>query len=191
VTTEAAAVLDAPPLPTTMRALVKETAAPGAAIREVPVPRPGRGEILVRVQAASVCGTDVHIERWDKWAQDNFHPPMTFGHEMAGVVVARGEGATRIPLGELIAAETHWADWTCYQCRTGRAHVCQNMKILGVHVPGSFAEYVVMPEVNAWVSEGLTPEIAALQEPLGNAVHAAFVECMPRSSRRSRARRLS
>jgi threonine 3-dehydrogenase len=176
VTTEAAAVLEAPPLGTTMRALVKESAAPGAAIREVPVPQPGPTEILVRVLAASVCGTDVHIERWDKWAQDNFVPPMTFGHEMAGIVVARGEGATRIPLGELIAAETHWADWTCYQCRTNRAHVCQNMKILGVHVPGSFAEYVVMPEINAWVSEGLTPEIAALQEPLGNAVHAAFVE---------------
>jgi threonine 3-dehydrogenase len=176
VTTQAAAVLDAPPLGTTMRALVKETAVPGAAIREVPVPEPGPGEILVRVLAASVCGTDVHIERWDKWAQDNFRPPMTFGHEMAGMVVARGPGATRIPLGELIAAETHWADWTCYQCRTGRAHVCQNMRILGVHVPGSFAEYVVMPEINAWVSEGLTPEIAALQEPLGNAVHAAFVE---------------
>ncbi|MEP7159095.1 MAG: zinc-binding dehydrogenase, partial [Chloroflexota bacterium] len=177
MTTQAAAVLDAPPLGTTMRALVKETAAAGAAIREVPVPQPGPGEILVRVLAASVCGTDVHIERWDKWAAENFGPPpMTFGHEMAGIVVARGEGATRIPLGELIAAETHWADWTCYQCRTGRAHVCQNMRILGVHVPGSFAEYAVMPEVNAWVSEGLTPEIAALQEPLGNAVHAAFVE---------------
>lgn len=176
MTTQAAAVLDAPPLGTTMRALVKEDAAAGAAIREVPVPQPGKGEILVRVMAASVCGTDVHIERWDKWAQDNFKPPMTFGHEMAGIVVARGEDATRIPLGELIAAETHWADWSCYQCRTGRAHVCQNMKILGVHVPGSFAEYVVMPEQNAWVSEGLTPEIAALQEPLGNAVHAAFVE---------------
>jgi threonine 3-dehydrogenase len=177
VTTEAAAVLEAPPLGTTMRALVKESAAAGAAIREVPVPRPGAGEILVRVLAASVCGTDVHIERWDKWAQDNFGPPpMTFGHEMAGIVVARGEGATSIALGELIAAETHWADWTCYQCRTNRAHVCQNMKILGVHVPGSFAEYVVMPERNAWVSAGLTPEIAALQEPLGNAVHAAFVE---------------
>jgi threonine 3-dehydrogenase len=79
-------------------------------------------------------------------------------------------------LGELIAAETHWVDWTCYQCRTGRAHVCQNMRILGVHVPGSFAQYVVLPEVNAWVSEGLKPEIAALQEPLGNAVFSAFVE---------------
>ena len=160
-----------------MRALVKETAAPGAAIREIPVPVPGPGEVLIRVEAASVCGTDVHIERWDPWAQENFGPlPMTFGHEMAGTVVARGEGATRIPLGERVAAETHIVDWNCYQCRTGRAHVCQDLKILGVHRPGSFAEYVVLPEMNAWVSEGLSAEFAALQEPLGNAVHAAFVE---------------
>lgn len=160
-----------------MRALVKEGAAEGAAIREVPVPEPGPGELLIRVEAASVCGTDVHIERWDPWAQENFGPPpMIFGHEMAGAVVGRGPGATRVAVGERVAVETHIVDWTCYQCRTGRAHVCQNMRILGVHVPGSFAEYTVVPEVNAWVSEGLTPEIAALQEPLGNAVHAAFVE---------------
>jgi threonine 3-dehydrogenase len=177
MTSQPAAVLDVPVVGTKMRALVKESAAPGAAIREVPIPEPGPGELLVRVQAASVCGTDVHIERWDPWAQENFGPPpMTFGHEMAGVVVGRGAGATRIAVGETVAAETHIVDWTCYQCRTGRAHVCQNMRILGVHVPGSFAEYVVIPEINAWVYEGLSPEIAALQEPLGNAVHAAFVE---------------
>jgi threonine 3-dehydrogenase len=177
VTSQPAAVLDASPVGTTMRALVKESAAPGAAIREVPIPQPGPTELLIRVEAASVCGTDVHIERWDPWAQENFGPPpMTFGHEMAGVVVARGPGATRVAVGETVAAETHVADWTCYQCLTGRAHVCQNMKILGVHLPGAFAEYVVLPEVNAWVYEGLSPEIAALQEPLGNAVHAAFVE---------------
>lgn len=177
MTSQPTAVLDTTPVGTTMRALVKERAAPGAAIREVPVPVPGAGELLVRVEAASVCGTDVHIERWDPWAQENFGPPpMIFGHEMAGVVVARGPGATRIAVGEAVAAETHLADWTCYQCRTGRAHVCQQMRILGVHVPGSFAQYIVIPETNAWVYEGLTPEIAALQEPLGNAVHAAFVE---------------
>jgi threonine 3-dehydrogenase len=172
-----ATALEAPTLGTTMRALVKESAGPGAGIREVPVPQPGPGELLVRVDATSVCGTDVHIERWDKWAQETFGPPpMIFGHEMAGTVVARGPGATRIAVGEHVAAETHWVDWTCYQCRTGRAHVCQHMRILGVHVPGSFAQYVVIPEINAWVYEGLTPEIAALQEPLGNAVFAAFVE---------------
>ncbi len=177
MTSHPAAVLEAPPVGTTMRALVKESPAAGAAIREVAVPEPGPGELLVLVQAASVCGTDVHIERWDPWAQENFGPPpMTFGHEMAGVVVGRGPGATRVAVGETVAVETHIVDWTCYQCRTGRAHVCQNMKILGVHMPGAFAEYVVLPEVNAWVYEGYSPEIAALQEPLGNAVHAAFVE---------------
>lgn len=177
MTTHPAAVVDAPPVGTTMRALVKERAEPGAQIRKVPVPEPGANELLIRVEAASVCGTDVHIERWDPWAQENFGPPpMIFGHEMAGTVVARGPGATRVPVGETVAVETHVVDWTCYQCRTGRAHVCQNMRILGVHRPGSFAQYVAIPEVNAWVAEGMAPEIAALQEPLGNAVHAAFVE---------------
>jgi threonine 3-dehydrogenase len=175
--TSPAAALETPPVGTTMRALVKEEAAPGAAIREVPVPQPGPGELLVRVHAASVCGTDIHIERWDPWAQQNFGPPpMTFGHEMAGVVVARGPGATRIQVGDMVAAETHIVDWSCYQCRTGRAFVCQHMRILGVHVPGAFAEYVILPEQNAWVFEGYPFEIAALQEPLGNAVFSAFVE---------------
>lgn len=160
-----------------MRALVKERPGPGAAILELEVPQPGPGEILVRVESASVCGTDVHIERWDPWAEENFGPPpMIFGHEMAGVVVGHGPGTGRVGIGETVAAETHIADWTCYQCRTGRAHVCQALRILGVHVPGSFAQYAVIPEVNAWVYEGLPFDIAALQEPLGNAVHAAFVE---------------
>ncbi len=165
------------PVGTAMRALVKQTAGPGAGIEEIPIPSPGPGEVLVRVEAVGVCGTDLHIERWDPWAAENFGPPpMTFGHEMAGIVVGHGAGAGRIPLGERIAAETHIVDGTCYQCRTGRGHVCQNMRILGVHVPGAFAQYAAIPEVNAWVVEGLAPEIAALQEPMGNAVHAAFVE---------------
>jgi threonine 3-dehydrogenase len=164
-------------LPLTMRALVKESAGPGAAIRELPVPVPGPGEILVRVDAASVCGTDLHIERWNAWAEENFGPPpLVFGHEMAGTVVARGPGAQSVRMGDLVAAESHIVDWTCYQCRTGRAHVCRQLRILGVHVPGSFAEYVTIPERNAWVTEGLSAEVAALQEPMGNAVHAIFVE---------------
>jgi threonine 3-dehydrogenase len=106
---------------------------------------------------------------------------MVFGHEMAGEVVALGDATAgqrgeRVAIGELVGAETHIVDWTCYQCRTGRQHVCQNLRVLGVHVPGSFAEYVVIPEINAWPSAGLTPEVAALQEPMGNAVHAMFVE---------------
>jgi threonine 3-dehydrogenase len=160
-----------------MRAIVKPAPRPGLELRQVPVPQPGPGQVLVKVLAASVCGTDVHIERWDEWAQANFGPPpMVSGHEMAGLVVAAGSGATRVPLGTLVAAESHLVDWTCLQCRTGRAHVCEHYRILGVHVPGTFAEYAVIPETNAWPSDGLAPEFAAIQEPLGNAVHAVFVE---------------
>lgn len=164
-------------LPLTMRALVKERPGPGAAIRDLPIPEPGPGEVLVRVEAASVCGTDLHIERWNAWAEENFGPtPLVFGHEMAGTVVARGPDAMNVRIGDLVAAESHLVDWTCYQCRTGRAHVCRNLRILGVHAPGSFAEYAVIPERNAWVTEGLPADVAALQEPMGNAVHAVFVE---------------
>lgn len=179
-TAAAPAVAPAPAredLPTAMTALVKERPEPGASLREVPLPEPGPGEVLVRVEAASVCGTDLHIEQWDAWAQENMAAlPLIFGHEMAGLVVAHGPGAGRVPLGSRVAAETHLVDWTCYQCRTGRAHVCRNLRILGVHVPGSFAQYVVIPETNAWVSDELSPEVAALQEPMGNAVHAAFID---------------
>jgi len=173
------------PLPTTMRAVVKEHRGPGAALREVPVPRPGPGEVLVRVRAASMCGTDLTIYRWRPWAEENLTTPLIFGHEMAGEVVAIGDrsgdahvgpASPRVHVGQLVAAETHLVDWTCYQCRTGRHEVCRNLRILGVHVPGSFAEYVVIPETNAWPSDGLSPEVAALQEPMGNAVHSLFVE---------------
>jgi threonine 3-dehydrogenase len=170
------------PLPTTMQAVVKERRGPGAALLEVPVPRPGPGEVLVRVRAASVCGTDLHIYRWDPWAEENIPTtPLVFGHEMAGEVVALGDPersgpGERVRIGQLVAAETHIVDWTCYQCRTGRHEVCRNLRILGVQVPGSFAEYVVIPETNAWPSDGLSPDVAALQEPMGNAVHALFVE---------------
>ncbi|MBF6606847.1 MAG: L-threonine 3-dehydrogenase [Chloroflexi bacterium] len=164
-----------------MRALVKTTAAAGAELRTVAVPTPGPGELLIRVEAASLCGTDLHIYRWDDWAENRLGGglPRIFGHEMAGRVVAHGPGLLgrlAIPLGTLVAAETHLVDGSCYQCRTGREHVCANLRILGIDIDGAFAEYVVLPAHNAWPSEGLRPEIAAIQEPMGNAVHAAFTE---------------
>lgn len=168
-------------IPTTMHALVKTRAAAGAEFLEVPVPAPGPGELLIRIEAASLCGTDLHIFRWDDWAEGRLGKglPRIFGHEMAGRVVAHGQGLLgrlAIPLGTLVAAETHLVDGSCYQCRTGREHVCANLRILGVDIDGAFAEYVVLPAHNAWPSEGLRPEIAAIQEPMGNAVHAAFTE---------------
>ena len=168
-------------IPGTMRALVKANPAPGAELREVPVPVPGDGELLIRLEAISLCGTDLHIYRWDEWAQSRLANglPRIFGHEMAGRVVAHGpnlRGRGQIPLGTLVAAETHLVDQSCYQCRTGREHVCANLRILGVDMDGAFAQYIALPAHNAWPSEGLSPEIAAIQEPMGNAVHAAFVE---------------
>ena len=165
-------------IPATMRALVKTKPQSGAELREVPVPRPGPGEILIRLEAVSLCGTDLHIYRWDPWAESRLGGklPRIFGHEMAGRVVAHGPGTGAVPLGTRVAAETHLVDWTCYQCRTGREHVCANLKILGVDADGAFAEYMVLPERNAWPSEKLSPEIAAIQEPMGNAVFATFVE---------------
>ena len=102
--------------------------------------------------------------------------PRIFGHEMAGRVVGHGPGTGAVPLGTRVAAETHLVDWSCYQCRTGREHVCANLKILGVDADGAFAEYMCLPERNAWPSERLSPEVAAIQEPMGNAVFATFVE---------------
>ena len=163
-------------IPTRMRALVKPGPDPGAVLMEVPVPVPGPGEVLIRLEAVSVCGTDIHIERWDAWAAANVVTPRIFGHEMAGRVVQLGEGVTRVALGQRVAAETHLVDWTCYQCRTGRQHVCQNYRILGVHADGAFAEYIVLPESNVWISDTLPAEVAALQEPMGNAVFSVFVE---------------
>ena len=168
-------------IPETMRALVKIRPEAGAELREVPVPKPGPGELLIRIEAASLCGTDLHIYRWDEWAQGRLGGglPRIFGHEMAGEVVAHGPGLLgrlAIPLGTLVAAETHLVDGSCYQCRTGREHVCANLRILGIDIDGAFAEYVVLPAHNAWPSPGLAPEIAAIQEPMGNAVHAAFME---------------
>ena len=168
-------------VPGTMQALVKAKPAAGAELREVPVPVPGDGELLIRLEAASLCGTDLHIYRWDDWAQNRLGNglPRIFGHEMAGRVVAHGpnvRGRGEIPVGTLVAAETHLVDQSCYQCRTGREHLCANLRILGVDMDGAFAQYIALPAHNAWPSEGLSAEIAAIQEPMGNAVHAAFVE---------------
>ncbi len=159
-----------------MRALAKTAPGPGLELVERPLPRPGRGEVLLRVDAASICGTDHHLFEWDEWAADNLVPPRILGHELAGTVEALGAGVTRVKEGDLVGVESHIADWTCTQCRRGDAHLCRNLRVIGVHVDGGFAERVVIPETNAIESNGLDPAVVALQEPMGNAVHAAFVE---------------
>jgi threonine 3-dehydrogenase len=160
-----------------MKAVMKKKPGPGAELVTVPIPKIGPRDILVKVKATSICGTDSHIYEWNAWAQKRIKPPRIMGHEFGGEVVEMGKDVTFVFLGDHVSAETHIVDNKCFQCRTGQAHVCQNMKILGVDTDGCFAEYVAIPEENAWVNDkSLPPEIAAIQEPFGNAVHTVFSE---------------
>lgn len=159
----------------TMKAIVKTTAGPGAEIRDVPVPVPGTGEVLLRVLRAGVCGTDLHICNWDRWSQGRIKPPVTLGHEFVGEVIELGPGTTGVALGDRVSCESHIVCNTCIACRTGNGHVCENTRILGVDVNGGFAEFVAVPAVNCWrVPKGISLEVAAVMEPCGNAVHTAF-----------------
>jgi threonine 3-dehydrogenase len=159
-----------------MRALAKVRPGPGLELVERPVPTPGDGEVLLRIDAASICGTDLHLFEWDEWAAENLVPPRVLGHELAGTVIGTGRGVTRVREGDLVGVESHIVDWTCAQCRRGQPHLCRNLRVVGVHVDGGFAERMVIPETNAIESNGLDPAVVALQEPMGNAVHAAFAE---------------
>src|SRR5437868_8652117 len=159
----------------TMLAVVKPKAAPGAEIREVKIPGFGRSDVLVKVKVASVCGTDLHIYNWDPWAQRRIHPPLIPGHEFCGVVAAVGDEVTTVKEGDFVSAEMHVACGKCLQCRTGDAHICQFVKIIGVDADGAFAEYVRIPESNIWKLDPAIPqEYASILDPLGNAVHAVL-----------------
>jgi len=159
-----------------MFAVVKKWRDVGAEVATVEVPEVKKDEVLVKVKAASICGTDVEIWNWNEWAQGRLKRiPLIIGHELAGEVVELGEDVTTLQEGDMVSAETHIVDGTCYQCRTDRMHVCQNMEILGVDRDGVFAEYVALPERNAWKNDPkLDPAIASLQEPLGNAVQSVL-----------------
>jgi threonine 3-dehydrogenase len=159
----------------TMLAVVKPQAAPGVEIRDVPVPKLGPTDVLVRVKVASICGTDLHIYNWDRWAQGRIHPPLIPGHEFCGEVVAFGNEVTSVKEGDFVSAEMHVACGKCPQCRTGEAHICQNVRIIGVDADGAFAEFVRIPESNIWKLDPAIPqEYASILDPLGNAVHTVL-----------------
>src|SRR6266404_4500942 len=159
----------------TMLAVVKANPSPGAEVREVQVPAFGRTDVLVKVKVASICGTDLHIYQWDRWAQGRIRPPLIPGHEFCGEVVACGDEVTSVKEGDFVSAEMHVACGKCLQCRTGEAHICQNVKIIGVDSDGAFAEYVVIPESNIWKLDPAIPqEYASILDPLGNAVHSVL-----------------
>jgi threonine 3-dehydrogenase len=158
----------------TMQAVRKLDASPGLVLDEVPVPRPRDDEVLIWVEAASVCGTDLHIWRWDDWAQNRIRPPLTLGHEFAGTVVEVGGAVRDVAVGDYVSAESHVTCGMCFHCRTGNAHMCERTRILGVDREGAFAQYVAIPEAVVWQNDRtkLPPELATLQEPFGNAVFA-------------------
>ncbi len=159
----------------TMRALVKPAAGPGLEIRTLPVPAPGPGEVLVRVRAGGICGTDLHIEGWDPWAASRLRPPRVIGHEFCGTVVETGPEVHVAAPGDFISGESHVSCGRCHLCRQGQAHICEALQIIGVDRDGAFAEYVVLPAQNAWKMDPKTPlEVAAVMDPFGNAVHTAL-----------------
>lgn len=160
------------PLPTTMQALVKAEPRKGAELWDVPIPMVGDKDVLVRVDACSICGTDLHIYNWDPWAARRMHLPLVFGHEFCGTVVRIGEDVRGVVVGDFVAAESHVTCGSCQECGSGSRHACRNVRIVGVDRPGAFAQYVVIPEENAWIaSRSLTPDVVTIEEPMGNAVH--------------------
>lgn len=159
----------------TMRALVKQGRKPGLHMEERPVPEPGTNEVLIKVSKAAICGTDLHIYKWDEWAQEVIAPPLILGHEFVGVIEAMGEGVKRYGLGDRVCVEGHLSCNVCRNCRAGRRHLCDRTRGIGVHSDGGFAEYVAVPEENLWpIDADIPDEIAAYLDPLGNATHCAL-----------------
>ena len=160
-----------------MRALEKSKAEPGLSLVDRKIPKPGPKEIQIKVTGNSLCGTDLHIYRWDSWAKDRVKPPIIIGHEVCGEVTAIGTSASVVKVGDFVAAESHFPCTHCQLCRTGNMHLCQNMRIFGLDAPGGFAEYTVIPEICAWkVTDEIDWNYASLLEPLGNAVYVTLVE---------------
>lgn len=157
----------------TMLAVVKDKQAPGVSIKNVPIPKPQKDEVLVRVIHASICGTDIGIYDWIPWAQNHIKPPRIIGHEMVGEVIeVNSSQKTKIKTGDLVSSETHIFCLNCYQCEIKNYHICENMKLFGIGRNGGFAQYATIPLRTTWKNNPKIPvEEMSVQEPLGNAVN--------------------
>jgi threonine 3-dehydrogenase len=163
-----------------MKALVKQKAARGFVLTEVPTPEIRDDEVLIRVRRAGVCGTDVHIYEWDAWASGRCRPPFVVGHEFAGDVVRIGPLVTDVRVGDRVTAEGHIVPELSYFSRTGQAHVDPATKIIGVDRDGCFAEYIAMPARNIWhLDDEISYEIGGIHDPMGNAFHTALTAPIP------------
>ncbi|MCK6488527.1 MAG: L-threonine 3-dehydrogenase [Planctomycetes bacterium] len=158
-----------------MRALVKAERAPGLTMQQVPVPEIGPNDVLIRIRTSAICGTDMHIWKWDAWAQKTIPVPMHVGHEYVGVIERVGSAVTGYQVGDRVSGEGHIVCGYCRNCRAGKRHLCPNTVGVGVNRPGSFAEYLALPAVNVFKVPAEVPdEVAAIFDPFGNAVHTAL-----------------
>jgi threonine 3-dehydrogenase len=158
-----------------MKALVKSRPEPGLWLEDVPVPEIGINDVLIKVQRAAICGTDVHIYNWDAWAQKTIPVPMAIGHEFVGEVVEAGSNVADFRLGMLVGGEGHVVCGRCRNCLAGRRHLCARTQGVGVNRPGAFAEYIALPMTNVWHhADSIDRDVACIFDPFGNAVHTAL-----------------
>ena len=158
-----------------MKALVKLRPEKGIWMQEIPVPEIGVNDVLIKIIKTSICGTDLHIYKWDDWAQKTIKPPMTIGHEYVGEIVDMGSGVKNLKTGDRVTGEGHIACGHCRNCRRGKLHVCENTLGVGVNRDGAFAEYLSLPAENVVKLDPRIPdEIASIMDPFGNATHTAL-----------------
>ncbi|HET6406256.1 MAG TPA: L-threonine 3-dehydrogenase [Chthoniobacteraceae bacterium] len=158
-----------------MKALVKAQAAPGLTLQDVPEPKCGINDVLIKVRRTGICGTDLHIYKWDAWAQKTIPVPMVVGHEFVGEIIEVGSNVSDFFPGEIVSGEGHVVCGRCRNCLAGRRHLCAHTSGIGVNRPGAFAEYIALPMTNVWHHRpGIDEDVAAIFDPLGNAVHTAL-----------------
>ena len=159
----------------TMKALVKAKAEPGLVMMQVPVPAVGPNDVRIKIQKTAICGTDMHIWKWDEWAQKNIPVPMHVGHEYVGVIDQVGSHVSGFAVGDRVTGEGHIVCGHCRNCRAGKRHLCPNTVGVGVNRPGCFAEWLVIPASNAFkLPAGIESDVASIFDPYGNAVHTAL-----------------
>ena len=158
-----------------MKALVKRNSTVGLWLEDVPEPTIGINDVLIKVKRTAICGTDMHIYNWDKWAQATIPVPMIVGHEFVGEIVDVGSNVNAFKKGQIVSGEGHVVCGRCRNCMAGRRHLCAHTSGIGVDRSGAFAEYVALPMSNVWEHHAdIDLDIAALFDPLGNAVHTAL-----------------
>jgi len=158
-----------------MKAIMKKQPGIGLSMERVPIPTCGNSSVLIKINKAAICGTDVHIYNWDGWSQRTIRPPLVIGHEFVGEIVDKGDAVKGFAVGDRVSGEGHIVCGVCRSCLAGRRHLCTNTVGVGVNRDGCFAEYLCLPVSNAWhVDPSIPSEIAAIFDPFGNATHAAL-----------------